>query len=66
MTMRRPEEYAEFNRDFLNAVQAGKKAGRSVDDVASGWKIAGEIHRVTRPQAARLRSNVQVIFDELK
>ena len=33
------KEYAQFNRDFLNDVQAGKKGRQESDDVASSWKI---------------------------
>ena len=39
MTMADLAEYAEFNKDFMKDVQAGKKAGKTVDDVADGWKI---------------------------
>jgi len=60
------KEYAEFNREFLMAVQAGKKAGKSVDDIASGWKMPAKYSSYTMPAAARLKSNVQVIYDELK
>jgi glyoxylase-like metal-dependent hydrolase (beta-lactamase superfamily II) len=66
MTMNDLKEYAEFNREFLMAVQAGKKAGKSVDDIASGWKMPAKYSSYTMPAAARLKSNVQVIYDELK
>ena len=32
-------EFAEFNRDVLNAVREGKKAGKSVDDIAAAWTM---------------------------
>ena len=66
MTMGDLKEYADFNRDFLMAVQEGKKAGKSVDDIASTWKIPAKYAGYTPPAAARLKSNVQVVFDELK
>jgi cyclase len=66
MTMNDLKEYAEFNRDFLKAVQDGKKAGKSVDDVANGWMMPAKYTGYAMPQAMRLRSNVQVIFDESK
>jgi|SRR5436309_11743689 len=66
MTVRDLEEYSEFNRDFLKAVQEAKKAGKSVDDVANSWKMPAKYMGYAAPQPARLKSNVQVIFDELK
>ena len=66
MTMNDLKEYADFNREFLMAVQAAKKAGKSVDDVASTWKQPAKYTGYAEVQPARLKSNVQVIFDELK
>lgn len=66
MTMNDLRDYAEFNRDFLKAVQDGKKAGKSVDDVANSWTIPAKYTGYAAPQPARLKSNVQVVFDELK
>ena len=66
MTMNDLKEYADFNREFLMAVQEAKKAGKSVDDVASTWKQPEKYTGYAVVQPARLKSNVQVIFDELK
>jgi glyoxylase-like metal-dependent hydrolase (beta-lactamase superfamily II) len=71
MTMDDLHEYAEFNKEFLRDVQAGKKAGQTVDQIAAAWKIPDKYKGYTAPsatpqQTARLRANVQVIFDELK
>jgi glyoxylase-like metal-dependent hydrolase (beta-lactamase superfamily II) len=66
MTMTDLREYAEFNRDFLNAVQVGLKAGKSVDDIASAWTMPEKYKGYAAPQPARLRSNVQVVVDELQ
>lgn len=65
MTMNDLKEYAEFNREFLAAVREAKKAGKSVDDVAGTWKAPAK-YTAYAVQPARLKSNVQVIFDELK
>jgi len=62
----RPEGVREFNRDFLAAVRGAKKAGKSVDDVANSWKMPAKYTGYAAPQPARLKSNVQVIYDELK
>jgi glyoxylase-like metal-dependent hydrolase (beta-lactamase superfamily II) len=66
MTVADLREYAQFNRDFLADVRAGKKAGRSVDQVASEWKIPAKYLGYAVPAPVRLAQNVQVVFDELK
>ena len=66
MTTNDLKEYAEFNRDFLTAVRNAKKAGKSVDDVANSCKMPAKYTGYAAPQPARLKSNVQVIYDELK
>jgi cyclase len=58
-------EYADFNRDFLEAARAGKKAGRSVDDLAASWTIPAKYTGYGAPQATRVRANVEVIYNEL-
>ena len=66
MTMADLREYSEFNKEFLAAVKDAKKAGKSVDDVASTWKMPAKYSGYAAPAAARLKANVQVVFDELK
>jgi glyoxylase-like metal-dependent hydrolase (beta-lactamase superfamily II) len=66
MTLDDLREYAEFNREFRDAVQAAKRAGRSADDVANTWTIPAKYQGYAAPAPARLRSNVQVVFDETK
>jgi glyoxylase-like metal-dependent hydrolase (beta-lactamase superfamily II) len=66
MTMADLKEYADFNREFLRAVQEAKKAGRTVDEVAKSWKIPDRFKGYGAPQEERLRSNVQAVFDEIK
>jgi cyclase len=66
MTMNDLKEYAQFNKDFLADVQAAKKAGKSVDDVANSWKIPAKYAGYAAPQAARLKANVQIVYDESK
>lgn len=60
------KDYSDFNRDFLTAVQAAKKAGRTVEETAAGWTMPAKYTGYAAAQPARLRANVQVIFDELK
>ena len=66
MTMNDLAEYVRFNRDFLKAVQDGKKAGKTVDDVAKTWTVPATYRGYTTPMPAELKRNVQVVFDELK
>jgi len=66
MTVSDLREYAEFNREFVGAVREGKKAGKSVDDITNGWQMPAKYTGYTAPMPARLKSNVQVVYDELK
>lgn len=66
MTMADLREWAEFNRDFLNTVREGKKAGRSVDDIAAAYKVPERFKGYGMPQPARVKANVQVVYDELR
>ena len=60
------KQYAEFNNEFAAAVAAAKKAGKTVDEVASTWTIPAKYTGYGMPQAARLKANVQIVFDETK
>jgi hypothetical protein len=66
MTMDDLKVYADFNRDFLNAVRDAKKAGKSVDDVAASWKTPEKYTGYGAAQAAGVKNGAQVIFNELK
>ena len=69
MTMADLAEYAEFNKDFMKEVQSGKKAGKTVDDIANGWKMPEKYKGYTVPAGptlARLKANVQIVMDETK
>ena len=52
--------------DFAATVQAAKKAGKTPDEVASTYKIPAQYKGYAEPAAARLRANVQVVWDETK
>jgi hypothetical protein len=66
MTIADLQQYAEFNRDFLAFVQAGKKNGRSVDEIAAGWQAPARYTGYGTPDAARLKGNIEAILNELK
>lgn len=66
MTMPEMLEYAHFNHDFLASVREAKKAGRSVEEVVKTWTMPAKYQGYAAAQEARLRSNVQVIYDEIK
>jgi cyclase len=81
LTMADLKTYADFNREFVQNVQAAKKAGRTIDDVVNSWKTPekfqkegyltpDQIQQLTRQplasQTARLRANVEVIWNETR
>src|SRR6185436_590141 len=66
MTVADLREYSDFNKDFMTAVQAAKKAGKSADDTAKSWKIPEKYKGYAAPAEARLKANVQIVYDESK
>jgi len=59
-------EYSEFNRDFLDYVRAAKKAGKSVDEATSAYKIPEKFPGYRAPQPDSVRNNIEAIYAELK
>jgi cyclase len=78
LTMADLKTYQAFIREFVEAVRAAKKAGRTIDDVVNSWSVPErflkdgyttpeEYQRLSRqPMAVRLRANVEVIWRETK
>ncbi len=66
LTMNDLRQYAEFMTEFVSAVREGKKAGRTVDQIAESRKLSEKYAGYASPEAPRLRSNVQVTFDEIR
>jgi cyclase len=66
MKMTDLQEYADYNRDFLNFVREAKKAGKSVDEVASSWRNPPKYAGYQRAPPDRVKTNAQMIYDELK
>ncbi len=65
MTMPELEEYATFNREFADVMRTARKEGKSVEDIVKTWTIPAKYQGYTAPAEPRLRSNAQVIYDEL-
>jgi cyclase len=61
------KEYADFNRAFVEHVRAAKKAGQSVEE-AIKWTVPERFLKsgYNQPMPDALRSNAQVIWNELK
>jgi len=56
------EEYADFNRDFLAAVQVAMKAGKTVDEAVATLRLP-ERYKDYGMEHARV--NVEAIYNEL-
>ena len=65
MTVKDLSEYADFNREFREFVRAGKKAGQSIAQIAAGWKNPEKFAGYAAPDAARLRANVEVVYNAI-
>ena len=60
-------EFAGFVREFVTTVQAGKKAGKTIDQVAKEWATPAKYTGfAAAPPFERVRAYVQVVFDETK
>ncbi len=57
-------QYAEYIREFVTTVQAAKKSGKTVADVLSSWKTPKKYAGYPAADPARVKANVQVIWDE--
>jgi cyclase len=66
MTIADLREYAAFNQDFLAAVEAAKKSGKSAADFAAGWTIPTKYSGYDEPPADRVKANAETIMKELK
>jgi cyclase len=65
MTMADLKEYIAFNTKFFNDVRDAKKAGKSIDDIASTWKIPSNFTGYAAADVNRLKNNVRLAFSEL-
>jgi cyclase len=67
LTIADVREYADFNRAFVEHVRAAKKAGQTVEQ-AINWQVPERFLKngYTQPMPAALRSNAQVVWNEIK
>jgi cyclase len=69
LTMADLRTFGEFTREFVQAVQAAKRAGRTIDDFVNAWKIPDRFVRegYTSTEHLRpIRPDVEVIWNETK
>jgi cyclase len=59
------KEYAAFNDEFLTWAQSEMKAGKSADEAVAEFKPSPQFASYT-VQPERLKSNIQVVYDESK
>jgi glyoxylase-like metal-dependent hydrolase (beta-lactamase superfamily II) len=65
MTWADLQEWAAFNKDFLDWTEAQMKAGKSIDDAAAAYQLPSKYAGYTA-QPARVKANVTAIYGELK
>jgi cyclase len=61
--------HRDYMRDFVDYVKAGKKAGKSVDDMASAYVVKPQFKGYLEgPQndRTRVKEDIKIVFDELK
>jgi cyclase len=58
--------YSEFIADFVKFAQDAKKAGKTVEDVVSTWKVPAKYSGYATPNPARVKADAQVAFDETR
>ena len=66
MTPADVKTYSAFIGEFVAAVQAAKKAGKTVDDVVATWATPAAYTGYNTPQPARVKANAEVIWGETK
>jgi glyoxylase-like metal-dependent hydrolase (beta-lactamase superfamily II) len=66
MTFSDLKEFVDFNKDFQTWAESEMKAGKTADQAAAEYKHPDKYKGYAMPQAARLKINVQLYYDELK
>ena len=69
LTMADLRVYGDFIREFVDAVQGAKRAGRTIDDFVSAWRIPDRFLKegyASTEHLRSIRSDVEVIWNETK
>jgi glyoxylase-like metal-dependent hydrolase (beta-lactamase superfamily II) len=69
LTMADLRTFSEFTREFVQAVQAAKRAGRTIDDFVNTWKIPERFVKegyASTEHLRPIRPDVEVIWNETK
>jgi len=66
MTFNDLKEFANFNKDFAAWAEAEMKAGKTPDQAAAEYKHPDKYQGYAAAQPARVKTNVQIYYDELK
>jgi hypothetical protein len=59
------KEHAELLKEFRTTVETGIKAGKSADEIANAYRLPDK-YKGYSTDAERVRTNVQMIVDELR
>ncbi len=65
MTPAELREYVSFNRDFLSDAQAAMKAGKTVDEMSTTWKVPAKYAGYAAADPNRLKNNFGLAYKEL-
>ena len=60
------KEFAEFVREFVTAIQASKKTGKTAAQAAEAWSTPAKYKDYAPSNLARATAYAQVIYDETK
>jgi hypothetical protein len=60
------QEYASFNSDFVAWAEGQMKAGKSADEAAAAYKTPAKYQGYETPQAMRVKTNIEAVYNELK
>jgi hypothetical protein len=60
-------EFIAYVKEFVGAVQEGKRSGKSVDQVAAAWKTPAKYAGYeAMPVLVRVKADAELIFKETK
>jgi len=69
LTMADLRTFGDFTREFVQAVQAAKRDGRTIDDFVNSWKIPERFLKegyASTEHLRPIRPDVEVIWNEIK